>query len=346
MSRALDKHVIAALKQGDHDKIFNDIAGLFETRPDDRLLEIEILGASHPLGPGESFLRDDNAVAVPKLRLVQAFVVARQILQRHLGEDGSVEARRLRSATSALLLMDPEHLTAANTRKRLLRDEVSAGGDDVAESALAREKWFVDSLLTGRLHRHTKSPTLWSHRRWLLEQFREAGLPVAVQRDVETVIMVAGERHPRNYYAWSHARWMTGAFLTDSGQEGLLSLIQSVKKWSFRHRNDVSGWSFLVHLLAKTQDDSSKEASRSVFEETLDLADSLRWGNESVWWFLRTMASSAASGQDGREQFMKTQERLVAAMAEDSVELKVLRAARTWCDVYSTGPSASERKCG
>ncbi|WYZ36753.1 hypothetical protein EsH8_II_000259 [Colletotrichum jinshuiense] len=340
MSRALDKHVIAALKQGDHEKIFNDISGIFTQYQDGRLLEIEILGSGHPLGPGENFLRDENAVAVPKLRLVQAFLFARQILQKHLA-DGHVEAHRLLPATSVLLLMDPEHLTAANTRKRLLRDAIPAGDD--ARVHLAREKWFVDSLLTSRLHRHTKSPTLWNHRRWLLERHRDAGLPLTVQQDIETVVMVAGERHPRNYYAWGHARWLAKTSLVDAEPKLLLSLIQDVKKWSFRHHVDISGWSYLAHLTER-ESMGGNETSLSVFEETLSLAESLRWGNESVWWFLRTMASRPALGQTAREQFVRVQEKLAATSAEESTEAIVLQTARKWCDLY--GPRGDESFLG
>ncbi|GJD01488.1 hypothetical protein ColKHC_10313 [Colletotrichum higginsianum] len=128
MSRALDKHVIAALKQGDHQKIFDDISSIFVSPEDGCRLEIEVLGQSHPLRLGEHFLRDENAVAVPKLRIVQAFLVARQIFQKHLAA-GSVDAELLFTTTSVLLFLDPEHLTAANTRKRLIRDAILAGVD-------------------------------------------------------------------------------------------------------------------------------------------------------------------------------------------------------------------------
>ncbi|KAK1983558.1 hypothetical protein LZ30DRAFT_748558 [Colletotrichum cereale] len=330
MSRALDKHVIAALKKGDHQKIFDDISGLFVRQEDGRRLEIEILSPSHPLGPGEHLLRDENAVAIPKLRIVQAFLFARQIFQRKLAGD-VVGIELLLAATSVMLLMDPEHLTASNIRKRLLRDAISAGDD--AHGRLAKEKWFVDSLLTSRLHRHTKSPTLWSHRRWLMGQCRLAGLPVAVQQDIESIVMIAGERHPRNYYAWTHARWLTRAFLADAEPKELSSLIQSVKRWSFRHHVDVSGWSFLAHLMERL-DNCGTQTSLSVFEEILGLTESLRWCNESVWWFLRTTASRPMMGQAGREELAGIQKRLLVANADDSTEAMVLETARQWCELF------------
>ncbi|KZL64527.1 protein prenyltransferase [Colletotrichum tofieldiae] len=337
MSRALDKHVIAALKKGDHQKVFADISGIFVQQEDDHRLEIEILGQIHPLGPDEHLLRDENAVAVPKLRIVQAFLFARQILQKHLTGD-SVGIELLLSATSVMLLMDPEHLTATNTRKRLIRDAISAGND--VHSRLAREKWFVDSLLTSRLHRHTKSPTLWSHRRWLMGQYHHAGLPIAVQQDIESIVMVAGERHPRNYYAWTHARWLTRTFLVDAEPEVLSSLIQSVKRWSFRHHVDVSGWSFLAHLMEKL-DGCGKKTSLSVFEETLRLTESLQWCNESVWWFLRTTGSSPAMGQAGWEGLAVVQGKLSVVNANDSTEAMVLKTARKWCESFGPRPDAT-----
>ncbi|OHE97066.1 hypothetical protein CORC01_07675 [Colletotrichum orchidophilum] len=332
MSRALNKHIISALKQGDHEKIFNDISGLLMQSKDDGLFEIEILGQGHPMGLDENFLRDENAVAIPKLRIVQAFLFARQIFQKHL-TDGSVGRDQLMAATSVLLLMDPEHLSAANTRKRLLCDAISTR--DTVKTYLAREKWFVDSLLTSRLHRHTKSPTLWSHRRWLSERYHDAGLPVVVQQDIETVVMMAGERHPRNYYAWTHARWLTKTYLVVPEPDVLVPLIQSVKKWSFRHQSDISGWAFLAHLLDRLGKDDRETASL-VFNEALGLAESLRWYNESVWWFLRTIASWPELGQIDRDNFASVQERLVATSAEDSHEDIVLRTARAWWDVYGT----------
>ncbi|GKT47173.1 protein prenyltransferase alpha subunit repeat-containing protein 1 [Colletotrichum spaethianum] len=330
MSRALDKHVIAALKKGDHQKIFDDISSLFKQQEDDRRLEIEILGQSHPLGPDEHLLRDENAVAIPKLRIVQAFLFARQIFEKHLAGD-PIGVELLLAATSVMLLMDPEHLTATNTRKRLLRDAISAG-DDV-HGRLAKERWFVDSLLTSRLHRHTKSPTLWSHRRWLMGQYRHAGLPVAVQQDIESIVMVAGERHPRNYYAWTHARWLTRMFLVDAEPGVLPSLVQSVKRWSFRHHVDVSGWSFLAHLMERL-DDCGEQTSLSVFEETLRLTESLRWCNESVWWFLRTIVSRPAMGQASREKLASIQRKLMDVNVDDSTEAKVLKTAQKWCESF------------
>lgn len=282
MSRALDKGVKEALKHGDHGVIYKQISGVLAQRLD-QLLEIELLGSSHPLEPGTSFMQDDNAIGIPKLRLIQAFIVARQKLQ----DGDTVLTEEILDATGVVLLMDAEHLTAANSRKRALQSE-TLKHQDSAHDLLLQEKYFIDSLLTGRLHRHTKSPILWSHRRWLLDRFRTSQFTVDIAEDLRKVVFVSGERHPRNYYAWCHARYLVETFDVDS--QLLFTILEHTKKWCFSHHNDVSGWAFLLFLL-----DRCREESRKIFTETTGLTESFRWRNESVWYFLRTLALSEPS---------------------------------------------------
>ncbi|KAL5615125.1 hypothetical protein BROUX41_005184 [Berkeleyomyces rouxiae] len=320
MSRALDPKAIAALKTGDHQKISNDIADVFtynsggDVDPRQPLIEIEIL-SGFGFDPTRNILQDDNAVAVPKLRLVQAFFVARSFLleqkqQIALGKAVNDQAlsEQFHRATAVCLLMDAENLTAANTRKRLIvqglavaRTSATAPASSPSEPGksaspfihlLRREKWLLDSLLTSRLHRHTKSPTLWNHRRWLLDLFRLHGLETEVDatREVASIVGVSGERHPRNYYAWNHARWLVRHFHYEAAE-----LVEMAKNWAWQHHTDISGWSFLVFVL-----NIHRELAPSVYRGTLGLAESLHWRNESVWWFLRTVSAGSMLDVDGK----------------------------------------------
>ncbi|KAK7414023.1 hypothetical protein QQZ08_012555, partial [Neonectria magnoliae] len=269
---------------------------------------------------------DENAIAIPKLRLVQGFIVARRILRAHLQgkHDGSIQV--VLRATAVILLMDPEYLTAANTRKRLLQRRIH-DKDDVM-TYLKNEKYLVDSLLTSRLHRHTKSPTLWSHRRWLMEQFKIQGLDVKVEDDLKRVVMVSGERHPRNYYAWCHARYLISTVSPESQThvETMSKAITAVKKWSFGHHDDISGWQFLTFLLEKHQAET-----QPTFCATLQLAESFRWRNESVWYFLRyTVAASTRLTDHDREEFTRVRTTLWETAAEGSQERHTLEVAQRW----------------
>ncbi|GKU02249.1 hypothetical protein FLAG1_10019 [Fusarium langsethiae] len=325
MSRALDKSVKEALKHGDHHQVFLDISDVL-TESSDQLLEIELLGKSHVLDPNSTVLRDENAVAIPKLRIVQAFIVAQKLHKKLLSGNQDVSIDQVLRSTAVMLLMDPEHLTAANTRKRLITNELKDGN---VEDVLRTEKHLLDSLLTSRLHRHTKSPTLWNHRRWLMEQHRLYSNEVSVENDITRIIMVSGERHPRNYYAWCHARYLTSAFILPSSKakDTLSEIISSTQKWCFSHHNDISGWQFLIFLLDKHPSETSL-----VFRETLKLASSFKWRNESVWYFLRYIAAWGATATDMTE-FENTRRVLLENAAEDETGKRTLERAQQWLEV-------------
>lgn len=342
MSRALDKDVASLLQEGSGTAAYEAISKAITPHDaDGELLEIEILGRGHSMEPGSYLLQDGRALAISKVGLVQAFFRARQLLQKYRGVDGNASDQQERfteaevsAATAVILLMDPEHLTAANTRKRLI-GKAPSGGEDVVHR-LRRERYLVDSLLTSRLHRHTKSPTLWSHRRWILEVSAREGVHLDVLRDVTGVIMVAGERHPRNYYAWCHARWLLEGLLPGLVQEPRFekAVIDAVKDWCFRHHTDISGWSFLYFLLQRECVRGSHEVVSTTYSGALSLAGSLRWTNESVWVFVRTLSASGLAGEDAVSQFHTVLTSLKATTPEGSAERRVLERGEVWCNRY------------
>lgn len=319
MSRALGKDVKETLKKGDHAKVFAEISRAL-TAPSDELLELELLGKEHVLDE-LTFLQDDTAIAIPKIRLVQAFIVARKIFISYTTEHFIGLVDDVLGATAVMLLMDPEHLTAANTRKRLLSKTLANNRGN--ERWLKLEKHFVDSVLTSRLHRHTKSPNLWNHRRWLMDQFKAQGVDVDVGDDLKRVIMVSGERHPRNYYAWCHARYLVQTFVSNSSysDEVMSRIISDTKNWAFTHNDDISGWQFLRYLLDKQRQEAS-----AVVLETLRYAESFKWKNESVWYFLRYIVAVTDEAQV-REEFLRVKEILWKSSQEGSRERKTLEQA-------------------
>ncbi|KAF5575255.1 prenyltransferase [Fusarium pseudoanthophilum] len=322
MSRALDKSLKESLKHGGHHSVFLEISDIL-VEPSNELLEIELLGKSHIPDAQTSVLRDENAVAIPKLRLVQAFIVAQKLLKQFQADSQRVSLEDISRSTAVILLMDPEHLTAANTRKRLIRDKWS---EEDIQDRIRLEKHLADSLLTSRLHRHTKSPTLWNHRRWLMEQYRLHNIEVPVEDDLTRTIMISGERHPRNYYAWCHARYLVNTFVlpSSSSQKKISSMIIASQKWCFAHRNDISGWQFLLFLLDKQPAETSP-----VFRETLKLAASFKWRNESVWYFLRLVTARGVTNSD-KEEFESLRKALWETAFEDSIEKKTLERAEQW----------------
>lgn len=321
--------------------VYKDLCRVLSLPPACGLLEIELLGKSHPLEPGVNFLQDENAVAIPKLRLVQAFFVARQVIQKHLASTSQSPESEVVAATSVVLLMDPEHLTAANIRKRAVLSGLERG--DEPASILHAEKQFVDSLLTARLHRHTKSPTLWSHRRWLIHRFAISGLDFDVRQDLTRVIFVSAERHPRNYYAWTHARWLVqGASHQHPEAELLAALADDVKEWCFKHHNDISGWMYLSFILLSIEDEGARaKHCSSVLADTLGIVKSFRWTNESVWVFLRTMVARDFVGNELFESFRTLNKSLSSDIGQNSHPASTgpLKAALQWSCQHRRTPS-------
>ncbi|KAG5982103.1 hypothetical protein E4U55_002281 [Claviceps digitariae] len=309
MSRALDQSVKKALQDGDHRESFERISAVLDMDSSHgaAYLEIEILPKSHALASDTYLLRDGQYVGIPKLRLVQAFLHARQMLNHVLFSSPTGTGRSMHEqngdgdvmrATAVMLLMDSEHLTAANMRKRVLGSESGSGRGvsldrvERTKDLMMREAFLVNSLLRSRLHRHTKSPVLWNHKRWLLRQLRDCETPIRLSHEFQEVICIAAERHARNYYAWTYARDVIamevasqGASPTRRASPVADRMLPLVTRWCRLHHQDISGWSFLLHLLGLFP-----EKAQSVADETLLLVEKFKWRNESVWYFLRNLA--------------------------------------------------------
>lgn len=341
MSRALDPETAAALHQ-DPQSAYTDILEALSIKTED-LLEIEFLSTSQAVPEGCNVLVDGNCIAVPKVKLVQAFVVARKKFFQYVRGCPNDKEDELRDAAAIILLMDPEHLTAANTRKRLVQKHMLRPRPEV-EAILKHELHFVDSYLTSRLHRHTKSPTLWGHRRWVLEVSKSIQMEHAIQRDLKSIVLVAAERHPRNYYAWSHMRWLleasndttcsrTTAHLLSNDH---VEIISAVKDWCLRHPSDTSGFSFLLFYVLKTAStDSRSVLERSVersavCKEVLRLSVLFNWTYESVWVFLRTLVASEATLESDTDFYGV----IASILTVDPESKPAVKAARDWCVMY------------
>lgn len=333
------------------------------------LLEIEILGKSHALPPGTNVLVDGCNIAIPKAALVPAFLVAREVLFRYLpGQrnsspaqgEGERHGEGIRNAATVMLLFDPEHVTAANARKRVLEGYLVGylvGKLDIERQReeLRRERRWVDGILTSRLHKHTKSPTLWGHRRWVVERSEAMGIKMDLLREVADVVLVAAERHFCNYYAWMHLRWLVerrrqkkkGEGRYEEGDGEMVKVLSTVKSWCLRHPSDTAGFSFLLFCLLERpgggaeeerllgQSKSLMELRSSICREVLERAVSFKWVNESIWVFLRTLVASGVA-EDQRDAFFKSIEVLREARGGSEKGISTLEAAREWCLRYES----------
>ncbi|OAA73864.1 Protein prenyltransferase [Cordyceps fumosorosea ARSEF 2679] len=352
MSRALDPKIKEALVAAVHTPVYQSVADVLSTR-DEQLLDIEVLGPGHVLASGTYALHEGNAIAIPKFNILRAFLPAYEIFKSHL-RGQYVAPEELLRATSVILLLDPEHMTAANARKRHIR-HIKEQSPTQLHVATDAEFYLIDSLLTSRLHRHTKSPTLWGHRQWLLELSINTQRPVgSLTTALEKLIFVSAERHPRNYYAWCHARYLldlhhhhrrsgTPAVAQKHEEEpqqgpaaALLETVTGmVKRWCFRHPDDTSGWSFLAVLVER-----QAAAAPTLFAETLRLVEDLSWRGEAAWCFLRGMVMHRGRLRAGQlEEFTHVLELVHRGgrreTATEELDRQVLANTLKWTELYA-----------
>ena len=279
------------------------------------ILEIDILPSSH----SPQLLYEHPALALPKGLLIQLYLTARKLLFSHLASPREETYDAALKATSIVLLWDPNHLTAANFRKRYIQSlSTTWAGNGYAEEdgrrltdAVQRELRFLDSLLTSPLTKHAKASTLWGQRLWIVQNFWaqtlledsssvEGDTPnkatikrIMSQWDYElSIVMKAGERHPRNYYAWQYARQLLQLVDGELSPQMKGIRVESLGKahqWCLMHPRDVSGWGFLVFLMASEETVDGDSDGKRIVRETREWVRKYEWEGESMEWFLKAV---------------------------------------------------------
>jgi hypothetical protein len=302
-----------------------------------QIMEIEVLPPA--IKPPDGLLMKDGLnLGVPKKILALAFAEARKIFSTNAEDEDSL--LQVLQATKVMLLFEPEHLSAANFRKRKLV-ELSSGTTPEAQllyrKALKYEFLFLDSILTSPLHRQSKSPTLWHHRLWLLRHFLPSDLedvPEEVRasfwRAELASVCKSGERHPKNYYAWQYARRLVDRI---DSMDAMLDFAQSVKEWCCKNPSDTSGWSCLLYLIPEAEPPSERT---TLVRGVLDYTMKLNLEHESIWVFLRTIIAHEALHHDRTELCSTLQEYIkeLERMEEASELLKRVNNALEWIEKY------------
>jgi hypothetical protein len=342
---------------------YQELAQIFRSR-DSRILEIEILPPQ--VGP---LLRDGCSIGITKKYLIQAFVAARCIFFKHMGSMPDLNVPGMKYpdaitqdeasiASEIILLFDCEHTTACNWRKRrldaLIKGQDLHSTDEVGREslvhALEAERSLMTTYLCSPLHRHTKSPTLWQHRLWLLNHIAKLQQPgstfqlprtaVSPRQDPGqsmlgiaakfqeifqaelAVVLRAGELHPKNYYAFSYMRRLHVALTdtlneiehrADNSARLALLITEETLDWCLAHPADISSWMFLLYLLGTI---SHRETLLAIINKAVKFGVHVRWEGESLWTFIHLattrfdVVETVRCQLCGREE--ATQTRLVA----------------------------------
>ncbi|KAF1922072.1 hypothetical protein BDU57DRAFT_554046 [Ampelomyces quisqualis] len=283
-------------------------------------------------------MEDGRNLGVPKRILAQAFVEARKLFfQNAKDEDGRALALR---ATRVILLFDPEHLTAANFRKRsllALQSDDTPAAQWAYRKALQYEFCFLDSILTSPLHRQSKSPTLWHHRLWLSQLALPSNVeavpedaPAEFWRRELVSVCKSGERHPKNYYAWQYARSLVNRV---DGMEATIDFAHVVKDWCCQHPSDTSGWSCLLFLIPKIEPLAKRTA---LVRQVLGYGLELRLEHEALWVLIRTIVADEALQQEAADICVALREYVteIEDFGGSNVLIGRVRNTLTWIEKY------------
>ncbi|OQE36236.1 hypothetical protein PENCOP_c012G07281 [Penicillium coprophilum] len=330
--------------------VFQELARIFSSR-DNQVLEIEII----PPSLCATFLQDGCSLGITKKALVQAFTVARQLFFDRLlpmSEDDlqatfatNAESRNQDSAiTEIMLLFDCEHLTACNWRKRRLRAAMAHYPDISSQTSTAMDLLEAELLLMSSyqcspLHRHTKSPTLWHHRLWVIVHLlqRRHWSPedlFELQLAELDVVLRAGELHPKNYYAFNYMRQLDVLLADTVGKptchstwetRTAQSVVERIIDWCLANPRDISGLSFGLYVLNNTLEQHIRVKA---LERVVRFALNVGWEGESLWTFV-----DQASRQFGLESVV---EHIMRAHCDegtgirDSQMVKDSRQKKSW----------------
>lgn len=222
---------------------------------------------TEPPSPEFPFVLVEGNLGIPKKILYALYTAA-----VHLPWQSS-DSRVAIAASAVIVLLNPAHQTALNTRKRLILD---------GHLAAKKELQFTELISRGSPE-CGKQSMIWDHRRWCFQQFygimgaaRETPYlkqwasseemrifpklsPAAITHELNIVYRTC-ETYPRNYHAWSHWHFVinvcyTSIHLSDDHaiKRDFFGVIvheySRLQEWVDCHVSDYSA----VHQLCQTQ---------------------------------------------------------------------------------------------
>lgn len=194
--------------------------------------------------------------------------------------------------TRVVLLANPAHQTALNSRKQLVQNHIVDPHWELK---------FSTSLLSCR--ECAKESILWHHRRWLLHAIYEIptitgsdSVPEVVSSDaLEAEFACASTAchlYPRNYHAWTHRRFCVEALIASLKSDVplnsgvLVKEYQRTLKWIELHISDYSAMNYVINFEKMLSGWNPTEGCSSTKEHATSLLQSYP-DHESLWMYLR-----------------------------------------------------------
>ena len=293
------------------------------------ILPGEIAGWVPESTPTHPFLFVEDNLGVPQKVLYRAYMVAVRAYfglrnESRKSTPSLPQSNRLDRFTRVVLLANPAHQTALNSRKKLVQDHV------------VDPRWELNlfaSLLSCR--DCAKESILWHHRRWLLRVIYEVPATAGADCIPETVPLdtlkaefvcssMACHIYPRNYHAWAHRGSCVRALVaslqseTPSNSSELSEEYQGTLRWIESHISDYSAMNHAVNFEKMLPGGNLTEGCLPTKEHATSLLR-LYPDRESLWMYLRSSAT------------LEGEKELIASMKEaPSVQHFILRHIVWW----------------
>ena len=197
--------------------------------------------------------------------------------------------------TQVLLMLNPEHMTAWNYRKLLLKSGTLLLKDDLKLMDLIMAKF-------------PKSPETFAHRKWvvklLIDNIKVSSLchtETTDDTEVKTVLdhefhicTLTASKYPNNYNAWSHRIWLFKSYIVGTRLlEHYIATEQSaISTFVSEHISDYSGLHYKQFLLKMASDDQHVSIVENYFQlefqENFDLLSRYP-DHEALWCHRRSL---------------------------------------------------------
>ncbi|KIY68093.1 protein prenylyltransferase [Cylindrobasidium torrendii FP15055 ss-10] len=259
------------------------------------LESIEILPGSAEdwsANPEFPFLLSEGHLGIPQKLLYKLYVFAISVLSQ---PKLRITVRDIIAATAVIVLANPAHTTALNTRKTLV---LSNDLDPHNELTLTRAAILGCKDMS-------KQSVIWHHRRWLLQHLHSQvrppfaentnlAIPCTTLKAELHLIAHACETYPRNYYAWAHRLFCADILSqlvtqqVDGADDIVREEFQYCMKWIDTHLSDYTAMNYACQFANRFPSVASQPKSpHPLLLQAIALLQTYP-SHEALWMYLRT----------------------------------------------------------
>jgi hypothetical protein len=175
---------------------------------------------------------------------------------------------------------------------------------------------------------------LWYHRSNIVDSLTSIELEDAPQDRIAefwhselAAVCKSGEQHPKNYHAWQYARRLVNRI---KSRELADDIARRVKDWCCRHPSDISGWSFMLHLMPTI----ATSLQHELVGDIINYAISLDCEQESLWIFIRTTLALRNTEFSASYQSLQTYKKDLEGTNRHPIAMERVCNAIVWADAH------------